>query len=357
MTEKLQSVDTQHKNSDSQKTAFTVDLMLHHKDAVSIYQDFGLMVKIPIDDEITAKKDIAWGHSVKTTKIGWERRKHFAPEHMVTVIAGTQALGQLLMECGILTNKTEVFEIEKAAAIHDAGKELEFSLVNAALKEPIVLGEYKNILNSPNIKIGNKEAFYAKIAEFSPKMDSKTSKGIRAQAAYDLAGEINELRLKEKNISPDLLKMQKMVGHASCPEVEKMVDSFNKLDSEKKRQAIQIFVIHYLDDIVTNPNIIDPAITESVDGKKLNALDRRCIQNENNSKYQEYNLDWKLDPRNKTGETAFAMQRRVGHKVEKLLAGILGLEDPLLLPSLIDNKIKDNIKITRSLVKGSCPKD
>ncbi len=326
MTERFQPIDTQHKDNDSRKTAFAVDLMLRHKNAVSIYQDFGLMVKIPTSETVIKK------------------RKHFAPEHMVTVIAGTQALGQLLLENDDLSDKSEIYEIEKAAAIHDAGKELEFSLVNAALKEPILLDEYKNILNNPNIKIADKETFYIKIAEFSSKMDSKIPKGTRVQAAYDLAGDINDLRLKEKSVSLNLLKMQKMVGHTSCPEIEELIDSFNKLDSFKKQQTIQFFVIHYLDDIVTNPNIIDPTISENINGEKLNALDRRCLQNENNPKYQEYNLAWKHDSRNKTGETAFDMQRRVGHKVETFLANLLNIEDPLTLPSLIDNKIKNNIE-------------
>lgn len=326
MIEQSSPIDTQHRDHDPRKTAFAVNLLHQHQDALRIYQDFGLMVK------------------VSNPENGGQKRKHMAPEHMVTVIAGTQALGQLLSESGILSDKSKIFETEQAAAIHDAGKELEFLLVNTALKDNPTSTDYQNILSNPNIKISNQHTFNTKIAEYFPKMISSVSKGIRTQAAYDLAGDINELRLQEKGVSSDILKIQKMVGHSSCPEIEKLVDSFDQLDDSKKQQALQIFILHYLDDLVTNPNIIDPQITTDFVGNRLNALDRRCLQNENNPKYQEYNLAWKNDSRNPTNETAFAMQRRVGHKVETFLANLLGVKDPLTLPSLIDQKIKENIQ-------------
>jgi len=333
MIEQSSPIDTQHRDHDPRKTAFTVDLFRpnHHQDALRIYQDFGLMAK------------------VSNSETGGQKRKHMAPEHMVTVIAGTQALGQILSESSILSDKSKIFETEQAAAIHDAGKELEFLLVNTALKDNPTSTDYQNILTSPNIKISDRQTFDSKIAEYLPKIVSSVPKGIRAQAAYDLAGDVNELRLQEKGVSLDILKIQKMVGHSSCPEIEKLVDSFDQLSDAKKQQSLQIFILHYLDDLVTNPNIIDPQITTDTDGNRLNALDRRCMQNENNPKYQEYNLAWQNDPRNPTGETAFAMQRRVGHKVETFLANLLGVDDPLTLPSLIDQRIKENIaKISRS---------
>ncbi len=325
MIEQSSPIDTQHRDNDSRKTAFTIDLLHHHQDALRIYQSFGLMVKVD------------------------QKRKHMAPEHMVTVIAGTQALGQLLFEGGILSDETKIFETESAAAIHDAGKELEFQLVTAAQKDTVVSSDYQNILAQPNIQISDQQTFETKISEYFPQLVSTVPKGIRTQAAYDLAGSINELRLQAKNVSSDILKIQKMVGHSSCPEIETLIDSFDQLNDTQKQQSLQIFVLHYLDDLVTNPNIIDPQITTDAGNNRLNALDRRCLQNENNPKYQEYNLAWKNDPRNTTGETAFAMQRRVGHRVETFLANLLGVADPLTLPSLIDQRIKENIQKKSSL--------
>lgn len=337
-----QPVDTQYKDGDPRKTAFAVGLMTSHQVAMAIYQDFGLMVKVPIADETVAQKEAVWGHSVRIRGEGWEKRKHFASEHMVTVIAGTQALGQLLHERSHLSSD-QVVETERAAAIHDAGKELEFVLVNTALRDQNDINEYATVLASPNIKVVDRQSFLARIIEASPQLQADTPKGKRAQVAYDLAGDINELRLKEKRVRPDLLKIQKMVGHTSCPETEEIVDSFDTLKDADRQRAIQILVMHYIDDVVTNPNIIDPAITEA-NGERLNALDRRCIQNENNSKYTEYDQAWQQDPRNKTGETAFVMQRRVGHKVEKVLADLLGINDPLTMPEVIDSRIRSNIE-------------
>ena len=97
------------------------------------------------------------------------------------------------------------------------------------------------------------------------------------------------------------------------------------------------------DDIVTNPNIIDPSITTDEKGNALNALDRRCIQNENNPVYKNFNQAWKTDPRNKTGETAFEMQRRVGHLVEGKLAELADVENPLTLPEVIHKQMQNDI--------------
>ena len=170
-----QPVDTQHKDGDPRKTAFTVGLMHRHKQAVEIYQNFGLMVKVPITDEATAKKEAAWGHSVRSKGEGWEKRKHFAPEHMVTVIVGTQALGQLLQERGHLSSD-QVTEIERAAAIHDAGKELEFVLVNSALKDTVDINEYAAVLGNPNIKVVDKTSFFAKVIKASPQIQAQKPK-------------------------------------------------------------------------------------------------------------------------------------------------------------------------------------
>lgn len=301
------------------------------------------MKKVPITDEATAKGEAAWGHSVRRTKdVGWERRKHFAPEHMVAVIAGTQALGQLLQERGHLSSD-QVVETERAAAIHDAGKELEFVLVNAALKDRVDTKEYDAVLGSPNIKVTDKKLLSAMVNAAAKQMQAETPKGIRAQVAYDLAGDINELRLQERGVNSDLLAIQRMVGHASCPKTEEIVDSIERLEGVERQRALQILVMHYIDDVVTNPNIIDPAITVA-NGERLNALDRRCIQNANNPKYTEYNEAWQRDSRNKTGETAFVMQRRVGHKVEKVLADLLGIDDSLTLSEIIDSRIRSNIE-------------
>lgn len=335
-------VDTQHKDGDPRKTAYTVGLMLRHSEAMRIYQKFSLMKKMPISDRVSAQKDAAWGHSVRSTLSGWERRKHFAPEHMLTVIAGCQALGQLSQERGLLS-ETDIFEIEQAAAIHDAGKELEFALVSAALRDEVSVEEYAALLSGPTIRVQNTEQFLISVLEHGYKMLGAHSKGARGLAAYDLAGGINELRLRDEGISPEILGLQKMVGHASCPEIDQMLRSPETLDAANRARVLKIQVIHYIDDIATNPNVIDPLITVGPSGERLNALDRRCFQNDANPKYREYNYAWCQDQRNQTGATAFEMQRRVGHLVEQAIANSLDIEDPLTLPAVVDSKIRQNM--------------
>lgn len=336
-------INTQQKDRDPRKRAFAIGLIYRHKKAVKIWQRFNLMVKIPVAGEKSAQKDLTWGHSVRKIKEGWERRKHFAPEHMVTVVAGVRALCQLLQDKGFLS-KREIFTVERAAVVHDAGKELEFVFVNTVLRDPMTVESTYKLLGELSVNVNNKRKLEEKIRKYISQLSLDMSKGVRGQAAYDLAGDINELRLKENGVSDKVIKLQKMVGHTSCPETERIVDLFNILGEGDRKRALQILVLHYLDDIVTNPNIIDTSITKSIHDEKLNALDRRCIQNENNEKYNEYNQVWKDDLRNNTSETAFGMQRRVGHKIEKLLADLLGITDPLNLPGIIEKKIRSNIQ-------------
>jgi hypothetical protein len=341
----LEEVNIYTKDGDPRKTAFSVGLLKRHEKAVRIWQDVGLMAKSSISDIDIARKDALWGHSIRKTNDGYERRKHFAPEHMVTVIAGSQALGQLLEEKGLLT-KEDVFDVEDAAALHDAGKELEFLLVNNTFKENPTLESYKEIINVPNVHITDNEELKKIIAQFAPQL-IRQEKGVRGLAAYDLAGEINKLRLKAKGVSEKTLDVQQMAGHTSCPEIESLIDTFGSQSEEEKTKTIEMSVLHYIDDVTTNPNIINPEITTDEKGNKLNALDRRCQQNEDNVKYAEFNLAWKNDPRNTTRgttkETAFQMQRRIGHKVETFLSNLIGLTDPISLPQKIDERIKQNI--------------
>jgi hypothetical protein len=343
-TKKLDSdseeVDISTKDGDPRKTAFSVGLLKRHENAVHIWQDFGLMVKSTISDIDIARKDALWGHSIRTTKDGWERRKGFAAEHMTTVIAGTQALGQMLKEKGLITDQ-DIFDVEDAAALHDAGKELEFLLINNTFKENPSLESYKEKIHVPNVQVTDNEKIEETITQFAPQL-VRQEKGIRGLSAYDLAGEINGLRLKEKGVSEKTIDVQQMAGHASCPEIESLVDTFVAQTKEEQTNTIKKCILHYVDDITTNPNVIDPKIDE-----KGNALDRRCQQNEDNAKYTEFNLAWQNDPRNTTRgttkETAFQMQRRVGHKVETFLSKLIGLTEPLTLPQQIDERIKQNI--------------
>jgi len=228
-------------------------------------------------------------------------RKHMAPEHMITVATGALALGKLLKE-KIGLQDEDIQDLLLGGLIHDVNKDVEFRTVRLTME--------------------NESAGFG-------------------QAGYDLAGDVSEQKLRFAGVPEDIIKMHKMVGHASCPEIEEILEGKTEL-SEK--EVIKILILHYIDDLVTSPNIIDPAITSDENSNRLNALDRRCIQNENNPAYEKYNLAWQKDSRNKTGETAFRMQRRVGHLVETHLADLLGVEDPLTLPAVIYSQMQKEIQ-------------
>ena len=66
--------------------------------------------------------------------------------------------------------------------------------------------------------------------------------------------------------------------------LKKLLSSFDGLGGEKRNEAVLMLVMHYLDDIVVNPNKIDPKISEE-DGIKRNVLNRRMQQNRKNPAY------------------------------------------------------------------------
>lgn len=227
-------------------------------------------------------------------------RIHGAPEHIVTVMSGCTALAQLIKEKIGLSEK-DINDLLLAAAVHDVNKDIEIDAIKMTIED-------------------NMAGF--------------------GQKGYDLASKVSEQKLKFAGVPENIIKIHNMVGHTSCPEIEKMIEKKSDLLDEEE---IKKLIIHYLDDIVVE-NTINPEITQNENGQKLNALDRRCIQNENNPTYTKYNFAWINDQRNKTGETAFQMQRRVGHLVEEKLAELLDIKDPLSLPSVIYSQIQKNIQ-------------
>ena len=228
------------------------------------------------------------------------RRLHKAPEHTLTVMAATLALARLISTKTTLED-SDIHDVVLAASVHDANKDIESQAT-------------RMVINDAQQGFGQK--------------------------GYDLAGTISIQKLRFAGAPENIIALHGMVGHASCPKTEEILDGKTALD---QAALLQTLILHYVDDVTTNPNIIDPKITFDDQGGRLNALDRRCIQNERNQAYEKYNLAWKSDSRNKTGETAFQMQRRVGHKVEEYLANILHMSDPLLLPQMISDQMEKEI--------------
>lgn len=301
------------KDGDPRKTAYVRSIFLQARQfwldgfedghVPMIYEMFdseGLLVHEIVPEE-AIHGEIAKGRSIKLRGGHYEARKHMVPEHMLTVMTGVSELAELLIDEGMLS-ENDKRDVIAAAALHDLNKSREFALVTETIENP--------------------------------------EKGF-GQAGYDQAGEELRQKLTEAKVPTEIIEIAQSVGHTSCPDLEEqLVKSQSKMPSV----LLKKLMLHYVDDIVTNPNIIDPELTFDDYGNAFNALDRRCLQNENNPKYQKYNHAWISDPRNKTGETAFMMQRRVGHLVESALANMLGLSDHLQLPAVIYDRIQQTIE-------------
>lgn len=335
-------VDLQKKDGDPRKTAYFVDNLMNYHRVVQIWKDFGALEKVTFTDDKKAQSDAEKGISVKLRKETWEERKHMAPEHCLTVEAGCRVLGQVLEEKGLIDG-FDLKMLSSVALIHDAGKFLEFNLVSMAL---IDNPDKEKMLDFIKSQYG----LYYLDSEAQKDMNNAVEEivncgqsGMRGLIAYDLASRINGRRLITARVNEGLVEIQAQVGHSSCPEMEILLNEFEGKVGHTKQLAVVKLVIHYVDDIVTNPNIIDPRIDVLPDGSRQNALDRRCEQNEKNAKYKDYNLAWPEYSKRGNGETAFQMQKRVGKMVEAKLAELLGIEDPLTLPAIINQKIEKNI--------------
>jgi hypothetical protein len=310
-TESLsEPVNLLEKNNDPRKTAYVTELFLSARqswqDSTRVPMVFELYATVDLLDHEVISPDrvedaIQKGRTVKPRRGNYEARTHMASEHMLTVMAGTRALSDMAKEQGLL-DEGDAQDIIAAAALHDLFKSREVQLVRAAIDDP-------------NAGFG--------------------------QAGYDQAGEEHRERLEQIGVKKDIIALSQEAGHTACPPLE---HELSMTQGDLSVELLKRLILHYVDDIVTNPNIIDPTITTDENGTKLNALDRRCLQNEKNQNYVRFNQAWTQDPRNNTGETAFVMQRRVGHLVEAAIANSLGIDDPLTLPQVISDRMQQNIQ-------------
>lgn len=301
-------VNLQGKNGDPRKAKYTVHLFWQARQfwnptregrsprlVVDLLADQNLFAHQVIEQAEVAN-EITKGKTVKPRNRRYEARQHMVTEHTMTVMAGVVALGQIAQEAELLGSQ-DILDLLVAAELHDFNKPREAQLVSESL-------------NDPNKGYG--------------------------QEGYDQAGKESKALLEKLRVPEKIIELTQSVGHTSCPEIDKKL-VFSPITPELLKKLI----LHYVDDIVINPNIIDP----TVDKDGSNALDRRCSQNENNPRYANYNNAWINDPRRLiNNETAFEMQRRVGHKVEEFLSFTLGVNNPSRLPQIINNRIQKNMQ-------------
>jgi len=325
------SINLHLKDGNPVKTDYVVGFLLKHSEAVELWKKVGLMRKTSLSEE-KALQDSKNGHSVRNNAIEGEnpeyiRRLHNATEHMVTVAVGANSIARRLEKVGILSSK-DVEMVAKAALVHDALKETEYWLARWAQTDMGEEGMRKEVESNDWIDASE---------DVLKEIWSEEDPGIRGQIAYDYAGSMQKNVLRNAGFDEHVIDIQAMVAHASCLEIEMTLEGFDNFGGEAREKVISMLILHYMDDIVTNPNIIEDGVSE----EGQNALEKRMNQNINNPAYGKYNEAWKKFA--KVDETAFDMQLRVGQMVENKLAELLGVEDPITLPSLINSWIKEDM--------------
>lgn len=256
---------------------------------------------------------------------------HNAPEHMLKVTDTVQVLGNALVQKGILQPE-DVIQVMQAASLHDAYKGLEANLVREYLAGSLTQEQFNALLGTLGFHINpaTTEEIYGQYELMLEHGD----KGIRGLAAYDLAGALSRAKLMEMGFDQQLVTIAGSVGHSSCVEIP--------YTGDEKLKWMRL-VMHYADDVVVNS-----AIARGVKDDK-NALDLRIDANEENPRYREYNTSWPLYAREmypdyqNTYETAYLMQRAVGHQVEAELSRVLGIENPLSLPDFIEDDLDSRV--------------
>jgi len=345
--EKTGVVNLQVKDRDPQKQAYFASLLREDAAIVlPIWRSFGLMRKTMISAQ-QASKDAQAGHTVRaienTPDTEYVRRAHNAQEHMIAGKAAYVAVAERIVANGYLT-PIDVRVGGRAFLLHDSGKELEVLLVNGARGEQGT-GVVDRVLANSTVQVGaeNQDRLAQLRQEYEDRFNSE-SVGVRAIAGYDLASDVNELRLAHAGVDPRTIEIQKEAAFTSCPTIEVRVDTFNNQTPDEQKETIQMAILHWCDDVFTNDRL-NPNVVEQ-DGQRLNAIDTRTIavfdpiKNPRNAVLDEA---WRTDPRSTNGEGAADMQRRVGHKVEKFLADLAGVEDSLTLPAVAAQAIEQNI--------------
>jgi hypothetical protein len=262
---------------------------------------------------------------------GYQIRKHGASEHMIGGAVNIRALGQLLIEKGIL-EKVDVLEAEQAFLVHDAGKPFEFPLVKA-VTEGATWKDIQSLIEEIDPTDGKEltdslEKHFASQLNPDPSLDPNIDKGRRIHIARaEVAGAIHKARLRQEGISENVIALQGSTEYSSCSDIETLVNNFPDLKGEERKSALKALMVHYADD----------GMIESV----MKPIEERCrvvfqkpANIPLNQAYREFNDH---------GETAEVIQVRVGHEVEGILSNLLGLADPSQFYTTVDRKLQELI--------------
>lgn len=169
------------------------------------------------------------------------------------------------------------------------------------------------------------------------------SGGLTSESFEKSAEEIN-LRMHKARFGDSVIRMVNAIGHGRPRSILEAEQLLGKPLSEQK---IASLVIHYVDAYTVGSDWTQPSEISS-DGKRINDMDRRYQEMEQNPRLIQLNEEGeKYFP----GEKLLSAQLRVGHLVEAKLADLVSQKlntpvDPLELPNFIDKELQARIAST-----------
>lgn len=160
------------------------------------------------------------------------------------------------------------------------------------------------------------------------------------RAAFAEATRQADRVMHNAEIPEEVTRLVDAVGDESLLETKKILEK-----DELSEDDIAFLIMHYVDDYTIGSDWAGSS--EAKDAKEINDLDRRMDINEANPRYQKLNEEGRAIF---GGETAYQAERRIGHLVEEKLADLMkkggdGAVDPIKLPEVIDQKIKEEIDL------------
>lgn len=182
-----------------------------------------------------------------------------------------------------------------------------------------------------------KLALAAAAHDFFKRREHET--GARSWSELERASAAAARCMCEAGLDEEIVRLVDSVGHGSLEATEALLAKPRLSEMDVAR-----LVMHYVDDYTIGSAWVAP-VEILPDGRRINDLDRRIDRNAANPRYATLDAEGRV---RLGGETTFAVQRRVGHAVERRLAALLEAVrgrpvDPLDLPMLVDTELRARI--------------
>ncbi len=270
-------------------------------------------------------------------------RQHDAWEHMTSGALHVAAIGQILEEKGQLDIR-DTYDLEEAFLVHDFDKDTETAVVNVARSDEVNWDKVEEIIRAarpiyaslPTEERINRMRQYddfenetlARLrTQYAGQLQPSVKKGGRIYIARDLVvGGWHDAKLKFEGVSDELIEAQATTEYSACPEVDRLIDEFDNLESKERKQALTRIVVFVTDNAMSNSEFVDhEARLEIVFAKPNNVPLSEA--------YAKYSG---------TGETAKEIQKRVGQKAIDLLSKLIDVK-PENFVKAVEQRVQRNI--------------